>query len=163
MHCVFSVLGGTVMGPNCTVNDCSPLPASSAVTSPSTGPASALGPPLLLAPLLPPLPEAPLLLLPPLPPPLLPLPPPFPGVLDELHAANRTAHVSARREDRIGRLPPRAGAYVAHRASHVTRATPYRGTYPDPPASRRAGILYPRCPWDSKIWRNDSPTWGASG
>jgi hypothetical protein len=62
----------------------------------------------LLLPLLPPPPllpllEAPLLLLPPpLPPPLLPVPPFWPGVLGELHAANTTAHVSARREDRMG-------------------------------------------------------------
>src|SRR5215469_3773893 len=72
MHCVRSVEGGTVMGPNVTVYDSAPLPASVTVTPPSDAP-------LLLPPLLP------LLLLPlppPEPPPLplevLPEPPPLP-------------------------------------------------------------------------------------
>src|SRR5580704_9097484 len=100
MHCVFSLLGGTVIGPNCTVYDSVPAPESVWVTSPSTGEASALMPPLL-PPLLeappPELPVPPLLLLPP--------PPPFPPEPDELHAAMTTAHRSANREERI-RLPP---------------------------------------------------------
>ena len=107
MHWVFSVCGGTSTGPNCTVKDWPPGPASFVVTSPSTGPASALGPPLLLAlpELLPeelPPPELPPLLPLLLPPLLLPPLPPFPDEPDELHAAMTQAHVSAKREDRMG-------------------------------------------------------------